>query len=463
MTKSPTWIAISASLLALLQPEASAAALTLGKTTTRTSTTAVGATSTSSGGSLAATVAAGATVSFLAPSLSVRGQRAILYWRAGSDLRLSVAFGETPALGSYAAEPVPPVRTAAPTLEVHQVRMDGLAMGTPHYYRGTLSRGGVVVADTGLLSFETPLAFVRVRPVEIEMHKDGDHDIEVSALGQELYDNDNEGEVYLEWNVKVRPEPGGWPWSPKVKGCYPGGASIATNFPTHSPDLGDGTPQPEPGQDDSDVQYPNTQGPDAGNAPDDWADVNGCVAYSYSNPIAVNDARVGSGDTVELDADGYPVLEWTLPDGLPSAPGAIASALAPDGDGDGEPDWTPGGTSDTSEATPPCGDAPPGTFALVRIGVRGQEFDTAPGIGTTAGSFTELTRIINHDASESDVLCLDLRDKEQTYLFGVRAEDGSFEFTDWFEVTLDYRLVGEAPPEDEELAALGTPIVVEPR
>ena len=43
------------------------------------------------------------------------------------------------------------------------------------------------------------------------------------------------------------------------------------------------------------------------------------------------------------------------------------------------------------------------------------------------------------------------------------SERGSFEFTDWFEVTLDYRLVGEAPAEDEELAALGTPIVVEPR
>ena len=156
------------------------------------------------------------------------------------------------------------------------------------------------------------------------------------------------------------------------------------------------------------------------------------------------------------------MLEWELPDGLPGGPGAIAQALAPDQDGDGEPDWTPGGSGSEPETELPCGDAPPGSYALVRIGVRGQEFDTAPGLGTSPGSFTELTRVINHDARESDLLCLDLRGEEQTYRFGIRAEDGSFQFTDWFDVTLDYRLPGEPPPDDGELVALGTPIVVAP-
>jgi hypothetical protein len=96
----------------------------------------------------------------------------------------------------------------------------------------------------------------------------------------------------------------------------------------------------------------------------------------------------------------------------------------------------------------------PGTFAAVRLATRGQEFDY---IYTNAG----LTRIINHDASDTDTLCLDLRDEEQTVRKGVRAEAGSLVFTTWFEVTLEYRLAGEAPPEPGALGVIGTPIVAE--
>lgn len=378
--------------------------------------------------------------SLLAPQLSVRGRRAVLSWRGGSDLVLSVAFGETSALGSAAVETTKPtistIRGAQPTVVVHQVNLDGLEMQRHYYYRGTLKRAGTVVADTGLLSFDTPLAFVTVRPTEIEMHKDGDHDIEVSFNHQELYDSENKGEVYLEWNVKLRAEPGGFPWSPKETGCYPGGASIATHFPTGEPDLGYGTQQPAPGQEESDVQYPNIDEPTAGDAPDDWGSIDGCIPYSYDHPVEVETAKVGSGESVELDEEEYPALDWEMPADLTPVT-ATGQAIAPDTDGDGEPDWVPGGS--TQPAASPCGNAPAGSYALVRVGMRGQEFDQAPGIGTSPSSLVNLTQIINHDASDSATLCLDLRGEAGTVLFGVRAEDGSLEFTTWLEISLEYR------------------------
>src|SRR5512145_465539 len=164
------------------------------------------------------------TANFYGPQLAIRGRRAVLYWRNGSDLVLSVAFGATPALGSQAVETAradlaPELRGGTPTMVLHQVAMDGLDLNTACFYRGTLTRNGVVVADTGTLPFQTPLAFARVRPVEIQMHKDGDHDIEIAGI----YDNDNEGEVYLEWSAKLRRAPGDFAWTPKEKGCFPGG------------------------------------------------------------------------------------------------------------------------------------------------------------------------------------------------------------------------------------------------
>jgi hypothetical protein len=148
-------------------------------------------------------------------------------------------------------------------------------------------------------------------------------------------------------------------------------------------------------------------------------------------------------------------MEWELPAELPGEPvSAIGSALALDKDGDGEPDGGPD-PSDPAEPVGPCGDDPPGSFAFVRLSTRGQEFDyiLLPG---------GLTRIINHDGSETDDLCLDLREPEQTLLKGVRVDAGSLEFTTWFEVALDYRLPDEAPPAQAGLQALGTPIVIEP-
>jgi hypothetical protein len=93
---------------------------------------------------------------------------------------------------------------------------------------------------------------------------------------------------------------------------------------------------------------------------------------------------------------------------------------------------------------------------LVSVKVRGQEFDQ---VLAPAG----ITRIINHDASHSDTLCFDLREREETVLMGVKAKDGSLEFTVWLEITLDYRAADEpSPVDEEELQALGTPIVHEP-
>ena len=430
MENARHWIRMLAAATLLLCAQGSASA--------RTVTVSTSATPGAAASPASALASAPVTASFFAPQLSVRGQRAVYSLRADSDLVLSVAYGETTALAMRVTEApragaAPILKGAQPTLVVHQARLDGLAMDRRYYYRATLARAGAVVADSGVRSFDTPLAFVRVQPIEIDMHKDGDHDVEVSVGGQELYDNDNEGEVYLEWSVKLRAEPGGFPWSPKEKGCYPGGVSIPTSFPTSPPDLGDGTQQPAPGQQDSDVQYPNLDTTDAGNAPDGWETTGACIPYSYSDPVDVKEAKIGSGDSVELDPERYPALEWEMPAVL-GATGAVGQAIAPDADGDGEPDWVPSGSAST-----PCADAPPGSYALVKIGVRGQEFDTAPGIGTTAGSLAELTRIINHDASESDVVCLDLREPAQTVRFGVSAEDGAFSFTQWFDVTLEYR------------------------
>jgi hypothetical protein len=197
--------------------------------------------------------------------------------------------------------------------------------------------------------------------------------------------------------------------------------------------------------------------------PNEWAKVEGgCVPYRYNDPIDVNDAKVGSGEEVELDRDKYPPLAWELPSNLPGEPiSAVASALAPDKDGDGEPDGGHG-PYQPAPPPPPCGEAPPGTFALVRLSTRGQEFDTVPGIGTTVGSLFNVTRIINHDASHSENVCLDLRKPEQTVLKGVRVKDGAFEFTTWFEVTLDYRLPNDARTTVGSLQSFDLPFVGAP-
>lgn len=403
-------------------------------------------------------------VNLFAPYLAVYGQRAVLRWRAAHDAVLSVDYGETPALGLHAAEgPASPVRgfgigglRGEQPPRVHAASLDGLHIGRTYYYRGTLSEGGAIVADTGVLPFETPLPFVRVQPTQIDMAKDGDHDIEVSVNGHEIYDNGNKGEVYLEWSARVRRAAGDWPWGAKVKGCYPGGAAIDLLFPQEGqPDAG-GQDSPDHPADDTTFDPTNgAQTPTLHGDPQAWAPVDGCVAYRYDTPIRVDDAKVGSGEEVELDPDGYPPMEWELPADLPGAPAFQAAMLPVDVDGDGEPDGGPSGPASNNPPPPACGEAPPGSFALVRLAVRGQEFDQVP-------SPQGMTRIINHDASNTDTLCLDLREEEQTVLMGVKAADGSLEFTTWFEVTLDYRTLAEAAEETEPLGAIGTPIVREP-
>jgi hypothetical protein len=421
---------------------------------------------------LAETVLDMATVSLFDPQFSVYGQRAVLRWRAFSDLTLSVDYGETPALGLHVEETARPVlgglllRGGEPTPIVHSVSLGGLQMGRAYYYRGTLRNSdGAVVADTGVLPFETPLAYVRVRPVEIAMAKDGDHDIEVSVGGNELYDSGNKGEVYIEWSARVKAAPGDWPYGPKAKGCYPGGAAIDLLFPDvggpdGGPNSGGQDSPDDPGNDHpaDDTTFDPTTGaqtPTLHGNPQAWAPVDGCVAYRYDTPIRVDEAKIGSGEEVELEADRFPAMVWELPADLPGEPlGVVGNALAPDRDGDGEPDSGPSQPYEPAPPAPTCGDVEPGTFAAVRLATRGQEFDY---IYTNAG----LTRIINHDASDTDTLCLDLRDEEQTVRKGVRAEAGSLVFTTWFEVTLEYRLAGEAPPEPGALGVIGTPIVAE--
>ena len=402
-------------------------------------------------------------LNLFAPYLAVYGQRAVLRWRASYDAVLSVDYGETPALGLHAAEaPESGVRGFGIGLRgeqpprVHAASLDGLHTGRDYYYRATLSEGGVIVADTGVLPFETPLPFVRVRPSEIAMAKDGDHDIEVSVNHHEIYDNNNKGEVYLEWSARVRPAAGDWPWGAKVKGCYPGGAAIDLLFPQRGqPDAG-GQDSPDHPADDTTFDPTNgAQTPTLHGDPQAWAPVDGCVAYRYDTPIRVDEAKIGSGEEVELDPDGYPPMEWELPADLPGAPALQPAMLPVDVDGDGEPDGGPSGPATNNPPPPVCGAAPPGSFALVRLAVRGQEFDQVP-------SPQGLTRIINHDASNTDTLCLDLREEEQTVLMGVKAEDGSLEFTTWFEVTLDYRTRAEAAEEAEPVGVIGTPIVREP-
>jgi hypothetical protein len=427
--------------------------------------------------SLAAAVASGASgalapggplsapldevIDLFGPHLEIYGQRAVLRWYAAADAVLSVDFGETPALGQHAVEPTQfvleayPLRGGAPASRMHEVSLDGLQTGSAYHYRGTLTQGGAVIADTGVLPFETPLAFVRVRPVEIAMAKDGDHDVEVSVYGEELYDSENKGEVYIEWSARVKAAPGAWPWGPKAKGCYPGGAALDLLFPdAGEPDAG-GQDSPSPADDTTYDPTTGVQTPTLHGDPQAWAPIDGCVAYRYDTPVRVDEAKIGSGAEVALAAEAFPPMEWELPAELPGEPvSAIGSALALDKDGDGEPDGGPD-PSDPAEPVGPCGDDPPGSFAFVRLSTRGQEFDyiLLPG---------GLTRIINHDGSETDDLCLDLREPEQTLLKGVRVDAGSLEFTTWFEVALDYRLPDEAPPAQAGLQALGTPIVIEP-
>jgi hypothetical protein len=416
-----------------------------------------------SGGSLVDVLGDAATASLFEPRLAVYGQRAALRWLAAGDALLSVDFGETPALGRHADESARPVfggtplRGGDPAPRVHRVSLDGLQTGRSYYYRGTLSKQGAVIADTGVLPFETPLAFVRVRPVEIAMAKDGDHDVEVSVGGEELYDSANEGEVYIEWTARVKAAPGDFAYGRKAKGCYPGGAAIDLLFPdAGQPDAGGQDSPDDPADDTTFDPTTGAQTPTLHGDPQAWAPVDGCVAYRYDAPVRVDEAKIGSGEEVELGADRFPAMEWELPADLPGEPiGVVGNALAPDEDGDGEPDSGPSQPYEPPAPEPPCGDVAPGTFALVRLATRGQEFDYVP-------SPQGMTRIINHDASDADVLCLDLRGEEQTIRKGVRAEAGSLEFTTWFEVTLDYRLVGEEPPADGELEALGTPVVVEP-
>lgn len=402
------------------------------------------------------------SVNLFDPFLAVYGQRGVLRWRADSNAVLSVDYGETPALGLHAEEVPVPTRGGLlpggllggqPDSAVHEVSLEGLQTGRAYYYRGRLWQDGAVLADTGVVPFETPLAFVRVQPYEIAMAKDGDHDIEVSVNGNEVYDNENKGEVYLEWSVRPRPAPGDWPFGAKVKGCYPGGAAIDLLFPD--------APQPDAGGQDSpdhpadDTTFDPTTGaetPALHGDPQAWMPIDGCVAYRYDAPVRVDEAKIGSGEEVALDPEGYPPMEWELPAELPAEPPPAAAMLAPPGD-DGEPYQPPAGGG--SAPQPACGDAPPGSFALVRVAVRGQEFDT---ILAPAG----LTRIINHDASNADTLCLDLRQPEQTVRMGVKAEDGSLEFTVWFDVTLDYRTIAEAAAEEEPPGSIGTPIVRPP-
>jgi hypothetical protein len=421
------------------------------------------AASTGSTGLLSEVLDGVATASLFEPHLEVYGQRAVLRWLAAGGLVLSVDFGETPALGWHADESARPVfgtaplRGSDPAPRVHAVALDGLLTGRRYYYRGVLSEGGVVVYDTGVLPFETPLAFVRVRPVEIAMAKDGDHDIEVSVGGEKLYDSANEGEVYVEWTARVKAAPGDWPYGRKAKGCYPGGAALDLLFPDAGEPNAGGQDSPDDPADDTTFD-PTTgaQTPTLHGDPQAWAPVDGCVAYRYDAPVRVDEAKIGSGEEVELEADRFPAMEWELPAELPGEPlSVVGNALAPDKDGDGEPDSGPSQPYEPPAPEPPCGDVAPGTFALVRLSTRGQEFDYVP-------SPQGMTRIINHDAGDTDTLCLDLRGEEQTILKGVRAEAGSLEFTTWFEVTLDYRLAGEEPPAEGQLQALGTPIVAEP-
>ncbi|HET6201897.1 MAG TPA: hypothetical protein VFI25_03740 [Planctomycetota bacterium] len=382
----------------------------------------------------------------LGPTLKVFGERAILGMRASPGSELRVEYGPTPALGSHAIGH--PDASASPSTSGelrYEAVLDGLQTGRTCYYRAALLRGGAVISETAVDSFNTPRILLRVRPHRIDVIKDGDRDI----FGQT-----NKGEMAFSWRVALDPRSPIWPEADVLGGCYPAGGTWTVGVPTsfripyNLLNLPGGAPPPPYGSSGNAPGSPPSSPQNPYYPP---FSLEGCVEGS-SHPgssVRPNTTKVKSGQEIELRGEAQ---EWVIPDGMP-----VAQALGPTTDKRREasksaspllPRMPPDGTPFSPPGPPPPNASPPaipppcesrkplGAFLPVYAWVKGFEIDEIDDPRTGEPNIRVRPR---QKASGSEVECFDLREPARTAMLGVKAEGSGISFILWFQVDLIYR------------------------
>jgi hypothetical protein len=391
------------------------------------------------------------------PQIYPRAERAIFRWRMTAGSKLRVEYGATQSLGLQAEG-----KSTNPSGSnvVYEASLEGLKLGTAYYYKAVLYReqGNIIkpVAETPVTPFRTPHVRVRAQPVRLDVIRDGDKD---------YFGNKNKGEAAFSWRMALDPGTPVWPEGALLLGCYPGGGTVTVSGPSgYGGEMPGGTYNPNPPP----------------NEPTLAQSIAGAIVTklgqpsppTYQTALCVPDqaaefmvsspkrAKVSSGASIDLKE---PPVEWLLPDGYPISTASAASQVttatsgrtAPGGaTSRARPPTKAGKTSDVEHndgnkqgvnenaagtGTPPS----PETmceasttrhqFVQLVARVKGSEQDKVNN-PTTGGQDITYTQ----NASERKKLCLNLRERDGTTMFGVRARGERFEFKVWFKVDLIY-------------------------
>jgi hypothetical protein len=359
----------------------------------------------------------------------------VFRWGPAENAVLTVEYGPTQALEWRTVGQ--PAEVAS--VVVQRAVMDGLQTGRTYFYRATLADGPRVLGQTPITRFETPHVAIRVKPLRIQVLKDGDTD---TIFGS------NYGEGRYSWEMRLDPLSDIWPPADTIGGCWPGGGSASVSVP--------GSFRIPVGYDVTDDTYgggsPDLPTGDQGQgSPTYPTNIVGACVDDYSGPYIsaeANTAKVRTGETIQLNATPE---EWVIADGSGnSGPGAgpggppapsPAGQMPPTTAGE-SPETGPGGDSPTGPgggggtSPPRCEDLlPRGAYIPVRITARGFEIDKVQSWVPSAGGST----IRKQRASNTETVCLDLRASDEVQSIGVHAREGNWEFRIWFEVALIYR------------------------
>lgn len=323
----------------------------------------------------------------------------------------------------------------------HRLTLGGLETGQSYFYKASARRGIEVVSETDVTPFRTPHVAVSARPTRLDIKKDGDTDADVSIGGVDIVESTNKGEARFTWTVRLDPKTDVWPEMEMLHGCYPHGGSVTIG-------MDEGTKIPIPGlgpeQPGGTTHEPPPPGdPPPGEPPHASTPAEGCLDEAMLGPggeVKPDTTKVKSGQEIHLSEPG---IQWELPDGVgggppPGSPGFAASGPPTVADEEGSVETGSSGPGTSGGGSPPpqtCeGLAPAEAHVPIHVTVRGYEYDKL----TEPFSGQEIAQLRRQTASERDVVCFDLRDRDQTLMLGVNAENGNFEFTIWFEVALVY-------------------------
>lgn len=391
------------------------------------------------------------------PHILVRAERAIFRWRATAGSKLRVEYGPTANLGTQVEGTF---TNPSGTTVVYEASLEGLKLGSGYYYKAYLYRqqGNIVkpVAESPVTAFRTPHVRVRAQPVRLDVIRDGDKD---------YFGNTNKGEVAFSWRMALDPDTPVWPEGALLLGCYPGGGTVTVSGPSgYSTDLPGGTynPNPPPNEPTLAQSVAGAIVTKLGQPSPPTYQTAQCVPdqaaeFMVSSPKR---AKLGSGASVNLDKE--PPIEWLLPDGYPQTTSAVASSVTSSVGRTGagaatsraRPPTAAGKTNEVEHndgnkqgvnenaggtGTPPSPEAmceataTRHQFVQLAARVRGSEQDKINN-PTTGGQDVTYTQ----NASERKKLCLNLRERDGTTMFGVRAKGERFEFKIWFKVDLIY-------------------------